>query len=99
MLDLVQKKCKELRITDYVGGDHINPDHKQVRLLGALIAYYEAGVEMRDLSIAELINALPEGKDTQRVKDIEGVITADRLERQNKQGGNESDFDQPLNES
>jgi len=70
-----------------------------VRLLGALIAYYETGVEMRDLSIAELINALSEGKDTQRVKDIERVITADRLERQNKQGGNESDLDQPLNES
>ena len=99
MLDLVQKKCEELKITDYVGGGHINPEHKQVRLLGGLIAYYEAGVEMRDLSIAELINALPEGRDAQRVKEIERVITADRLERQNKQGVNESDFDQPLNES
>lgn len=99
MLDLVQKKCNELKITDYVGGGHINPDHKQVRLLGALIAYYETGVEMRDLSINELINNLPEGRDAQRVKEIERMMAADRLERQNIQGGNESNQNQPLNES
>lgn len=61
-----------------------------MRLLGALIAYYETGVEMRDLSINELINNLPEGRDAQRVKEIERMMAADRLERQNIQGGNES---------
>ena len=28
MLELVEKKCEELRITDYVGGSHVNPEHK-----------------------------------------------------------------------
>ena len=45
---------------------------------------------MRDLSINELINNLPEGRDAQRVKEIERMMAADRLERQNIQGGNES---------
>lgn len=98
MLDLVEKKCKELRITDYVGGGHVNPEHKQVRLLGSLIAYYEAGVQFRDMAITQLINALPQGGNNQKVNEIERVITTDRIERQNRQGGNESNSDKPSNE-
>ena len=47
LLHLLEKKCEELRITDYIGGNKVNPEHKDVKLLGALIAYYEAGMKMR----------------------------------------------------
>lgn len=69
-----------------------------MRLLGSLIAYYEADVQFRDMAITQVINALPQGGNNQKVNEIERMIITDRIERQNRQGGNESIPDKPLSE-
>lgn len=59
MISILKKKFSQLKISIDGSYNNINVEEKPYNALGALIAYYESGIEFRQKAITELIN---EGK-------------------------------------
>lgn len=72
LFDLIKKKCQDLKITDYEGGQTHSNDLLELRYLGALIAYYEAGLEMREFAIAQIINS-SENNTTSKISYVQSI--------------------------
>jgi len=59
--------------------------------MGCLIAYYEAGLQIRELAIAELIKDHPHHATTKKINEAKEQVDEKKVDRQKSKTDNESE--------